>query len=235
MSRSILVVAYPYPPMPSTGANRWAAMAKYLRRAGHRVTVLTTSAFGDLPGDASEDVVRTGDLIASDALRRLTRRPALPESGGPVDTDKPPPSLFTRVLVPDIYAATWVPGAIRAARRLVRERGFDCMITTSPWESGHLVGLGMGRSRPPWIADFRDSWCFEPWRDPFPTRPQRALDAALERRVGGGQDAHVDGHRAPATQPLDLAPLEHAQELGLRCRRELAHLVEKDGAAIGEL
>ena len=45
-SRRILVISYPYPPMPTVGANRWLAMTKYLRRRGHRVDVLTTSAFG---------------------------------------------------------------------------------------------------------------------------------------------------------------------------------------------
>lgn len=196
--RRLLVIAYPYPPMPSTGANRWAAMAKYLRRAGHDVSVLTTSAYGSLPGDVEDGVVRTGDLIANERLRRLTRRPPLPEPGGPLEVDKPAPSLFTGGLVPDIYVATWVPGAVRAARRLLGGSRFDCVITTSPWESGHLVGLGLGRDRPPWVADFRDSWCFEPWRDPFPTAPQRALDRALERRVVEGADRVITVHRTLA-------------------------------------
>src|SRR5919106_1844668 len=59
MSRSILFVAYFYPPCADAGAHRPAAMVKYLRRLGHRVTVLTTAAYGD-PDDA--DVVRTTDL-----------------------------------------------------------------------------------------------------------------------------------------------------------------------------
>ena len=43
---NLLLVAYFYPPCRDTGAQRPAAMAKYLRRLGHRVTVLTTSAYG---------------------------------------------------------------------------------------------------------------------------------------------------------------------------------------------
>jgi glycosyltransferase involved in cell wall biosynthesis len=192
--RRVLVVAYPYPPMPSTGANRWTAMGKYLASAGHAVTVVTTSAFGSADDDGPVSVVRTGDLIASPQLRSLLRRPALPAAGGSVSTDKPPPALLTRVVVPDIYALTWVPGALRATRRLLRAHPFDCVITSSPWESGHLVGLGLGRERPAWIADFRDSWCFEPWRDPFPTAIQRRLDSALERRVVRGADGVVAVH-----------------------------------------
>ena len=37
-------------------------MAKWLRRLGHRVTVLTTSAYGTGDAAAEEDVVRTLDL-----------------------------------------------------------------------------------------------------------------------------------------------------------------------------
>ena len=44
--RRVLLVAYFYPPCRDTGVLRAAAMAKWLRRGGHDVTVLTTSAYG---------------------------------------------------------------------------------------------------------------------------------------------------------------------------------------------
>ena len=58
MSRAILLVAYFYPPCRDTGAVRPASMAKWLRRLGHRVIVLTTSAYG-VGGD--EEAIRTAD------------------------------------------------------------------------------------------------------------------------------------------------------------------------------
>jgi glycosyltransferase involved in cell wall biosynthesis len=183
-SRRILVVSYPYPPMPTVGGNRWLAMSKYLRRFGHDVTVLTTSAFGVLPDDREREIVRSADLTAAPWLRALLRRPALPKGGESAGIDKPPPGIVTRTVVPDHRAVTWVPTAIRNARRLNRERGFDCIVTTSAYESGHLVPLGLGAGRrPAWVADFRDGWTFHSWRPPFPTAPQRALDRALERKV----------------------------------------------------
>ena len=59
---NLLLVAYFYPPCRDTGAHRPAAMAKWLRRLGHRVTVLTTSAYGK--GDRTQEVgvVRSQDL-----------------------------------------------------------------------------------------------------------------------------------------------------------------------------
>ena len=182
-TRRILVVTYPYPPMPSVGGNRWLAMTKYLRRRGHHVDILTTSAFGALPDDPQFGVHRSTDLIASDWLRKLARRPPLPEPGSTAATDKPPQAFVTGVLVPDIYIATWVPYATLAARRLIADNGYDCVVTTSAYESTHLIGLGLGRGRPAWIADFRDGWTFHPWRPPFPTAAQRRLDAWLERTV----------------------------------------------------
>ena len=54
-------------------------MARALRAMGHEVTVLTTNASGTLPTDPPW-VIRTGDLQASPALRRVLGRPA-PDGG----------------------------------------------------------------------------------------------------------------------------------------------------------
>jgi glycosyltransferase involved in cell wall biosynthesis len=182
-ARRVLVVSYSYPPMPTVGGNRWLAMSKYLRRFGHEVSVLTTSAFGTLPDDAEKGVSRAPDLTASPWLRALMRRPALPQQGESAGVDKPPPAIITRTVVPDHCALTWVPAAVRAGRRLNHDRAYDCIVTTSAYESTHLVPLGMGRDRPAWLADFRDGWTYHSWRPPFPTAAQRDLDRALERKV----------------------------------------------------
>ena len=61
MSRRVLLVAYFYPPCRDTGVLRPAAMAKWLRRLGNEVTVLTTAAYGADRGEHDEEVVRTAD------------------------------------------------------------------------------------------------------------------------------------------------------------------------------
>jgi glycosyltransferase involved in cell wall biosynthesis len=182
-SLRILVCTHQYPPMPSVGGNRWLAMSKYLRRAGYEVEVLTTAAFGSLLDDAEQGVHRAYDLVGARWLRGAVRRPSLPEPGKPAVEDTPPPAIVTKLVVPDHCAVTWVPFATREARRLLGRRRFDCVVTTSAYESAHLIPLLLGRRRPAWVADFRDGWTFHAWREPFPTRAQRRLDAALERRV----------------------------------------------------
>jgi len=89
---------------------------------------------------------------------------------------------LSHVLVPEPLVAAWAPFAVAAARELARDRRIDCVITTSPPESAHLVGRALARRGLPWVADIRDAWNFEPLRPAFPTRAQRRLDERLERR-----------------------------------------------------
>ncbi len=53
--------------------------------------------------------------------------------------------------------------------------------------------------------------------------------------IGGGDDADVDVDALLAADAHELALLDDAQELGLKRRRQLAHLVEKDRALIRQL
>jgi glycosyltransferase involved in cell wall biosynthesis len=186
---NILLVAYFYPPSRDTGAVRPATMARYLERLGHRVAVLTTRAYGELPDDAERRVFRTPDLQLARARLAGERNIG---SLYDADTYSGRPHPLSRVLVPDPLVAAWAPFARARALRLARAERFDAVITSSPPESAHLVGRALQRRRGvPWIAELRDAWTFESLRPPFPTRAQRALDARLERRWLGGADVVV--------------------------------------------
>ena len=60
-------------------------------------------------------------------------------------------------------------------------------------------------------------------------------DLLLEIAVGGRDDADVDLDRLGAAHPLELALLQHAQQLDLDVQRQVAHLVEEQRAAVGQL
>jgi glycosyltransferase involved in cell wall biosynthesis len=191
-ARRLLIITYYFPPESSVGAHRWRAMSRWLRRLGHEVTILTTRAFGTLPDDA-EGTERTFDLAASPALRRLLRRPAppAPAEEEPRAAEMKPPALVADLLVPDAHVLGWNLPAAWEARRLVREGRIDCVITSSPPHSTHLIPFALGRRRPAWIADFRDGWRFESLRDSWPLPGQDALDSWLERRVAARADVLI--------------------------------------------
>ena len=62
-----------------------------------------------------------------------------------------------------------------------------------------------------------------------------ALHLALEVLVGRGDDADVHPDGAVAADALELALLQHAQDLGLRLEAHVADLVEQEGSAVGDL
>ena len=103
-ARRILFVAYFYPPCRDTGAQRPAAMVRWLRRLGHEVTVLTTSAYGTLPDDADQRIVRSSDVQRWRArLRGKNRVDALYDG----DTYAGRPHPLSKVLVPEPLVAAW--------------------------------------------------------------------------------------------------------------------------------
>ena len=53
--------------------------------------------------------------------------------------------------------------------------------------------------------------------------------------VGGGDDAHVHAQRARAPHALELALLQHAENLRLGDGREIGDLVEEERSAVGQL
>jgi glycosyltransferase involved in cell wall biosynthesis len=190
-ARRILIVSYFYPPLRSVGVRRPAALAKYLARAGHAVTVLTSRANGSGAVEDAEGtkVIRTGDLLATRLnWRRDRQRTATDRDQA---TWHPGGNVWGSIVVPDLQLVTWIPSALRQAIRIVREKRPDVVITTSPTESTHLIGLALRRHGVPWIADLRDGWRFESARPEWPVGLQRRIDARLEATVARRADSVV--------------------------------------------
>ena len=176
---AVLLVSHSYPPRPSPASRRPFGLAKYLRRLGYRVIVLTSGAWGDSSATEPEgDLIQTRDLIGTRLNWRQRNISAY--EGRPGASYSPQQSVLGRMLVPDIVSLTWLPFALAPALALRDE--VDVVLTTSGPESTHLVGLAMRRRGVPWVADLRDGWRFEPYRD-FPLEIEERADARMEQRV----------------------------------------------------
>jgi glycosyltransferase involved in cell wall biosynthesis len=197
--RRILLVAPLSPPLTLSAAARAAGMTRYLGRLGHEVTLLTSVVSGHGPVAGAARTIRTRDLMVSPLNWRRGNFEAL-TAARQTDYD-PAPSLFASLIVPDLELIGWTPFAAARALGLARRGAIDCVITSSPPCSGHLVGLALRSRGVPWVADLRDGWTFESVRPPFPLAAQRRLDAALERLVVTRADAVV-GVTPPITDDL---------------------------------
>lgn len=206
-ARTLLVLAYFFPPLGGGGVQRTVKFLKYLRPLGWRAEVVTVRATdywvldptlaADVPADTV--VYRTAALTGLGLLGRAPgrRRPPAAESGGaPAAESGAVPAAPVRssaafrwlrrlssfFLVPDAYAG-WLPFALARARARLAAGGVDVLLTTSSPDTAHLVGLVLRERFPvPWVADFRDPWVrrltFE-----APTLLHRRLHTWLERRV----------------------------------------------------
>src|SRR5262249_44951271 len=60
-------------------------------------------------------------------------------------------------------------------------------------------------------------------------------DGLVEVAVSGRNHPDADADRPAAADRLEPLAVKHAEQLHLRVEGQLAHLVQKDGAAVGEL
>lgn len=168
--RSVLLVSYLFPPIGGSGVQRVAKLARYLSAAGWRTRVLCARDARyplmdpTLTGDTGETVevhrVRGWEPagLAGRVCRpgRAVRRRSAKVESWESRIYWRLEGLCAKLRVPETELL-WVPSAARAARRLVRRHGIDVVVTTSPPNSIHLVGLALRRwLRIPWIADMRD-------------------------------------------------------------------------------
>ncbi len=173
---SILIIAYYFPPWGMGGVQRVLKFAKYLPEFDWDVTVIAPQ-----PAEYHrQDPSLLTDLPAAVRIERIPHHDAAQTLGplGPLG-----PSL--RWLsswrdFPDRHRR-FAQLATARARELMREKGFDIMLTSSPPPSVHVAGLAL-RSEIPWVADFRDPW--QAVGDDYgPTVVHRIVNSGLHKRV----------------------------------------------------
>ncbi len=85
---------------------------------------------------------------------------------------------------------TWQKPALEAASKEIRLKGFDAILSSSPYPTSHLVAAELKRRfRIPWIADFRDLWS-ENHNYPYPAFRQ-AIDRSYETKAMRDADAFL--------------------------------------------
>jgi glycosyltransferase involved in cell wall biosynthesis len=188
--KRLLYVANPFPPMASGGNARHLRFVRYLPEYGWEATVLAVRTAGPVPDPPGVRIERAAALDP-EAAYRLARKLAGPMRTGRPAAGASAPAAGERfqtsrrgpvddwLQVPDAYVG-WVPPAVLAGRRLLRDERFDALFSSHPRGSSHLVAAALASgSGLPWVADYRDPWRTNQFRR-YPTRWHQALNVSLE-------------------------------------------------------
>jgi hypothetical protein len=172
---TVLLVAFHFPPFRgSSGLQRTLRFAQYLPAFGWRPIVLSVDprAYSDTTPSAQGNELPEGlEVVRAfglDTARHLSMRGRYPMA----------------LALPDRWA-TWRYWAVRAARRIIRERNVSAIFSTFPIATAHRIGLDVARlTGLPWIAEFRDPM----WQGDYPPEPRindcwRQLEAEVFARA----------------------------------------------------
>ncbi|MDA9326517.1 hypothetical protein N9Q92_00735 [Flavobacteriaceae bacterium] len=197
-TQKILIISYYWPPAGGSGVQRWMYFAKYLKQLGWDPIVITVDE-----GKASYAVwdkslleeVEDIHIIKTTTMEPLRWYSLLTtgssQKGIPQGEVKRKSALgkfaaFVRgnFFIPDARKG-WIPFAIKAAQKVLKEETISYLVTTGPPHSTHLAGLQLKEQFDvKWWVDFRD-----PWTDIFYNsemyRSKNAIqkDLALEKKV----------------------------------------------------
>jgi glycosyltransferase involved in cell wall biosynthesis len=192
----VLIVAFYFPPAGGGGVQRVLKLCRDLADLEVEVDVLAP----DDPRFSARDPELVSAIPAGTTVHRA------PYRGSPGETPQarlsrthglaPRVALHARLagrrlLLPDPEIA-WLPDALRVGTRVIREREIDCILTTSPPSSAHVIGAALHRrTGVRFVADLRDSWLANPHRryERRSVRAKRAVEERIARRVLGEADA----------------------------------------------
>lgn len=170
----LLLITYSYTPDLTPRAFRWSAVVGELVARGHEVHVLCASP---VPGreEAPGPVIhRVKDWLLNGSKRVTAGASAtnVPVRGAVVTMARKLVRQCVRMVWRGLYwpdhACGWVIPALRKARTLDAEIGFDWIISSSHPFSGHLVGLLLKKKAPNarWLVDISDPFAL--MKEPSP-------------------------------------------------------------------
>lgn len=209
----ILIVSYWFPPFAAVASLRMGKLAKHLLEHGLDVRVLAADKTGPatMPVELGRERIVYTDWVDVDRfvenfvarLRGTAGRtmdhtlPAVP----PQTADTKPPPRFQALRKAYHWAhreiarwpdncAGWTRAAVSAGDRLIGAWRPDVIFATSPPVTSLIVADRLARRHQlPWVAEFRDLWCDNPYYEYSSLR--RLVERVWERRVLGRASAIV--------------------------------------------
>jgi hypothetical protein len=162
-TKRLLMISYPFPPNPSAGAVRSERFARYLSEYGWNIDVVTIKP-------QQNRTLNDSDMFDKKITIHRTRTldPWLWLS------NRIPKNIILRgirsVLMrlfsfPD-HMILWLPFALLRGLKICKEKKVCAIYTTSPPHSSQIIGYLLSKiTGIPWVADFRDPWTLNAYRN----------------------------------------------------------------------
>ncbi|PRY85730.1 glycosyltransferase family 4 protein [Mongoliibacter ruber] len=196
-NKRVLIITYYWPPSAGSGVQRWLKTAKYLPEFGWEPVIFTPENPDFALKDPSllEEVSPQMEILKfpiwepyglfrSLKKNKLEQPEKILEKKDKSVTDRLGLWARANVLIPD-PRIFWVKPSVNFLVDLIKKNQFQCIITTGPPHSMHLIGLQLKeKTGIPWIADFRDPWSKWEFLDTLPmTKWARSRHIRLEQKV----------------------------------------------------
>ncbi len=169
---NILIITYYWPPSGGSGVQRWMYFSKYLKEMGHNPIVITVdekyASYNQKDYSLLKEIdnIETYKTKSFDLLKLYSfiksgnTTKSIPQSYIPNKSffDKFTSFLRLNFFIPDSRVG-WNQYAYKKAINVIRNKNIDCLITTGPPHSTHLIGLKIhNKYKLKWIVDLRDPW-----------------------------------------------------------------------------
>ncbi len=197
--KRVLIISYYWPPAGGPGSQRGVKFAKYLPQFGWEPIILTVkngefpyidnSLIQDVPKEITECHTKSWEPFR--LFKKWTNRSQ--EETLPVglltmkqSSMKGKIASYVRVnmFIPDARIG-WMPFAVKAGLKIIKENKIDAIFTSSPPHSSQLIGLLLKKlTGIPWVADLRDPWTgIRYYKSTKRVKLANILDALFEKRV----------------------------------------------------
>lgn len=195
--KTVLVLSHRFPPISGGGIMRIHSFVRHLPEHGWAPVVLTlkedyyppTECDYELLNVYSKDVqiIRTGSFEPSGKFAHKLRESAFGVRKNPPVFERFIKPILRNILrsisIPD-EMILWLPHAMKAGLRLVKEQKIHAILTTTPTHSAGIIGALLSRlTGLPLVLDVRDDWVGNPlFFDNYPWI-NRTVSRWLERWV----------------------------------------------------
>jgi glycosyltransferase involved in cell wall biosynthesis len=144
VNKTLLMVAFEFPPSNGASVPRIESFYRYLKKWGWKVIVLTASpkSYGKIDEtyqDEPDDLIFRA--LSLDVQKQLSFKG----------------KYISAMATPDRWGITWIPSAIRLGNKLVESHQPDVIWSSSPIPSTHVIANKLATKHGiPWLADYRD-------------------------------------------------------------------------------